>query len=330
MSRTDIHRPSVIDPTQYDFVSFDYFGGSDLGAIMALEGQRAIFRAHMARTNGKYAVHQNSGSCHICGANAIYVCRWYCAATNEYIMTGEDCAFKLDMSCGDMNAFRRGIHDAVEAHAGKKKALVILTDLGIEAAYAIYLQEYPQHTVECISAGQDEHGDDNGSHYDRPCTCDLVIRARAFDQFEEHTIRDIVSKLVKFGSISDKASEFVRNLIAKIDNRPAIEAQRAAEAEAAAPVPIGRVIITGRVLAIKTVERQTYYHGDDGMATKVLIQDLSGFKVWGNRFINADKGDLITFTATLEPSKDDAKFGFFSRPAKAFYVTEETGEIIQQ
>jgi hypothetical protein len=40
------------------------------------------------------------------------------------------------------------------------------------------------------------------------------------------------------------------------------------------------------------------------------------------------KGDLVTFTATVNPSDKDPKFGFFSRATKASFVNEKTGEII--
>jgi hypothetical protein len=34
-----------------------------------------------------------------------------------------------------------------------------------------------------------------------------------------------------------------------------------------------------------------------------------------------DKGDRVRFTATVTPSNDDAKFGFYKRPTKAELVT---------
>ncbi len=35
----------------------------------------------------------------------------------------------------------------------------------------------------------------------------------------------------------------------------------------------------------------------------------------------ADKGDVVTFTATLSRSDKDPKFGFFKRPSKASFVS---------
>ena len=328
MERTDIHRPAVIVPEDYEFVAFDYIGESDLGAILMLQAQREILRAHQASTGGKFSSHEHGGTCYVCGTFACYLCTWYHDKSNTYIQTGEDCARKLDMSCGDMNAFRRAVSDAREAQAGKKKARAILADRGISAAWDIFTAEYPKHTEACDATGLHENGL-NGYY---ACTCDVSIRLRAFDQYEERTIRDIVSKVVRFGSISDKAAAYVKILLDKIPTRAAVaakrEATRAAETEAAAPVPSGRVIITGHVLAVKEQERQSYYHGDSGTDTKLLVQGLTGFKVWGNQFMNAQKGDLITFTATVKPSDKDPKFGFFSRPTKGSFVNEKTGEII--
>lgn len=335
-NRTDIHRPSVIKPEEYTFVCFDYIGGSDLGAILMLVEQRRIFQEHMKKTGGRFSGHEHGGSCYVCGAFACYLCTWYHAASNTYIQTGEDCAQKMDMSYGDMNAFRRAIANAREAQAGKKKAIAILGDLGLMSAWELYTQEYPKHTAECGVLGHScsqytECMLCNGAcrnRVDTSCNCGFDARARAWDGWEERTIRDMVSKLVKYGDLTEKQVNFVKNLLAKILQRPIIAAQRAAEAEAAAPVPTGRVIITGRVLAVKVQERPTYYHGDAGFATKLLVQSLTGFKVWGNQFMNAQKGDLITFTATIQPSDKDPKFGFFSRPSKGHFVNEKTGEII--
>ena len=319
--RTDIHRPSAINPEDYEFVCFDYCDGSDLGAILALQGQHELFRAHMAQTGGKYAVHQNEGSCHICGALALYICHWYCVATNEYIQTGEDCARKLDMSYGTMNAFRRAISDAREAHAGKRKAIATLSDLGLLFAWEIYTAEYPRHTETCPETNEADNG------YAQPCTCDVTDRVRGFEQFEEHTIRDIVGKLVKYGSISDKQTSFLSSLINRIFDRPLIEAKRQAEKDAAGPVPTGRIEVTGVVLALKEVEKPRYYRNDADTAWKILIRLENGSKIYGNRFGNLEKGQTAKLVATIEASEDDAKFGFFKRP-KLVGIIEETKTVL--
>jgi hypothetical protein len=99
--------------------------------------------------------------------------------------------------------------------------------------------------------------------------------------------------------------------------------------EPTAPVVEGRIVITGEVLSEK------WQTSDYGEQHKMLVRDDRGFKVWGSvpaaiemsRFHDADgmyqeipgveKGSRVTFTATVEASRDDESFGFFMRPSKA-------------
>ena len=172
--RTDIHRTGAVIPTDYDFVAFGYqhveFFSGFLPAFLVNE--RAKLQAHMAQTGGEFSQHEHGGTCHICGANAIYMVNFYHRATNTYIQTGNDCAQKMEMSYGDFNAFQAAVHDARQAHTGKAKARQILVDRGLQMAWAMY-------------AGEVE--------LPNPLP------------YEERTIIDIVSKLVHYGNSSDKA-----------------------------------------------------------------------------------------------------------------------------
>lgn len=95
------------------------------------------------------------------------------------------------------------------------------------------------------------------------------------------------------------------------------EADRAAEAEAAVdaePVPTGRIVVTGKV--IKLAER----YSDYGVTLKATVLDDRGFKVWvtvPRAISDVERGDRVTFDATVEPSRDDEFFGFGKRPTKA-------------
>ena len=63
----------------------------------------------------------------------------------------------------------------------------------------------------------------------------------------------------------------------------------------------------------------------------MLVRDDRGFKLWGTVPASLGyselgehsltKGDRISFTATLEQSNDDPKFGFFKRPTKAELIS---------
>src|ERR1700678_2644037 len=124
--RTDIHRPSVIDPSDYAFVAFECIKieAGDIGACFYQQAQREIIRNHMAHTGGTYSSHSHGGNCRVCGnANAIYTVLFYHEKTNTYVRMGDTCAQKTDMafSNAEFNRFRTAINDAREAQAGKKK-----------------------------------------------------------------------------------------------------------------------------------------------------------------------------------------------------------------
>ena len=329
-TRTDIHRPSAIVPDDYQYVAVWTMNIQGIGDCEFIRQEREISKAHMARTAGRL-VHNSHGSCGVCGnVMAIYLVLFYHAKSNEYIVVGVNCAQKLDMGC-DFKAvelFKRRCADAREQLAGKRKAIALLSDAGLIDAWEVFNAPFPQHTTDCTAAGQTIHGDDNGAFH--ACTCDQAVRARAWDQYEERTIRDIVGKLVKYGNVSDAQKGFVSKLLGNIARRPIIEAQRAAEREAAAPVVEGRHEVVGTVVTIKTIETDTSFHyGDDGVRTKALIRLDDGAKVWGSRFANIEKGDRVRFTATFTPSKDDPKFGFYSRPVAWVSPEERILQVFQ-
>lgn len=98
----------------------------------------------------------------------------------------------------------------------------------------------------------------------------------------------------------------------------------AAEKAASEPAPTGRVVITGKVISIKIVD-SAY-----GSTKKMVVLDDRGFRTWGTVPVSLDEvdGELstesllvegmrVSFTATVEPSKDDEHFSFFKRPTKA-------------
>ncbi|MGH7192355.1 MAG: hypothetical protein ACREJM_02340 [Candidatus Saccharimonadales bacterium] len=297
--RTDIHRPAAINPAEYDFIAVVYHGGSDLDTVLANNDARRQIRDHMKRTGGEYSAHEHGGNCHICGACAMYVATFYHAPSNTYITTGEDCAAKLHMGA-DFRHMRRSIANAREALAGKRKANVILSDAGLDAAWAVYEAEPPANANMVTGEANPAKG---------------VPAYR-----EELIVKDMVGKLVKYGSISEKQTNFLRKLVGDIANRANLEAKRAnleakraAEKAAAADCPTGRVEITG------TVIKKEYYDSAYGETLKMVVKDDSGFLVFGSvpSSIRPERGDRVKFTATVTPSDRDPKFGFCKRPSKA-------------
>lgn len=275
MARTDAHRPSAIVPAEYEYVTHRYFGPDAMDVNP--HGARLV-REHMDRTGGKYSGHEHGGSCHICGAHALYTAVFYHGKTNSYIITGLDCADKMDMDCGDGEAFRKSVRSAIEALAGKRKAAAVLDAAGLSKAWEVYTGPYS-------------------------------------DRFEETTITDIVGKLVKYGSVSDKQMAFVGSLLAKINSRAAIAAARAAENAASTHVgAVGeRREFTATVKAIPSFESQF------GTMYINIMADAAGNVIVykGNKPL-AEKGQQIKFVATVKDhgTREGVKQTIVARPGK--------------
>jgi hypothetical protein len=290
MKRTDEHRPSAIEPADYAFVACDHVQIASFGDAHFAVEQRKLIQAHMLLTGGTYSQHAHGGVCMVCGnTQAQYTSLFYHAKSNTYVRVGSDCSEKIFNSDFGLSKFRAQVEDVREYLAGKQKAQALLADMGLSQAWDIY--------TATGNAGYD-----------------LL------------TISDIVGKLVKYGSVSEKTVSFLRALVVRVNNRPAIDAAREAEKAAAADCPKGRIVIEGTVVSTKTQTSQF------GTTYKMLVKHASGFKVYGTipSSISVEKGDVVTFTATVEPSNDDRTFGFFSRPVKASVkVTEFAPEAEQ-
>ena len=282
-TRTDIHRPSAIIPADYEYVCCEYTRG-DYDYAPALSAERNLFNRHQHSTGG-HLLHEEGSPCDVCGSpKLIYGLLFHHAPTNAYIRVGEDCAYKLGLGgSAQFNAFKSKLREQAEVYAGKAKAQATLAEAGLSRAWEIALDT--------------THG------------------------WEENTIRDIVSKLIRYGSVSDKQLAFVGKLVAKIDERAVVAAQRAAENEAAADFPVtdARIEIVGTILSTKLVE------GDFGSTFKMLVRADAGWKIWVTCPGSPAKGDRVKFFAKVQPSKDDAKFGFGSRPTK-FEITQEAAQ----
>ena len=303
MTRTDIHRPSEILPEDYQWVAIECIPIFGLGDALFIQRERERIRAHMAATGGTYSSHEHGGNCGVCGnANAIYTHLFYHAKTNSYVRFGDTCAQKVEVSVNEraFNEFRKNVQDARKNVAGKAKAAATLADLSLERAWDIY----------CAWA-------DASDNYE--------VRNALTSQFEENTVIDIVSKLVKYGSLSEKQTTFLGNLLKKIDDRSAKKARWAAESAAAAPAPTGRIEVSGEVISAKWQPGYARYSED---TLKMLVKTDAGWKLWAtvpraavdelangnNDVAKVIRGGRITIKATVEPSQDDPKFAFGKRP----------------
>jgi hypothetical protein len=300
--RTDLHRPSAIKPEEYQFVAFEHLKIEGFGDCAAVLANRELIRQHMSCTGGTYSHHEHGGNCMVCGAWAIYTVLFYHTTTNSYVRTGQDCANKMDMSYGDMNLFRKQVNDYRQRKAGINKAEGILNEAGLGRAWDIRDEFMEAHRAEQVWFESNGDNPDYG-------------RGRQFAQRwgSAMTICDIVSRLIKYGSISDKALNFVRILVDRHDGFAKRMEQREAEREAAAPCPAGRVVVEGTVLKVEA--RETSF----GMVTKMTVKATEGFIVWMSvpSSMAVTRGETIKVKVTLEPSATDPKFGFGKRPIAA-------------
>lgn len=279
VERTDAHRPSVINPEDYDYVGIWYDPNElvEVGGAAMLQEQREEIRQHMAATQGRWATHEHGGTCHCCGAHAVYLAVFFHQPTKEYIRIGERCTEKMNYGCAeDFASARRSIKDAKAAIAGKRKAEALLSDLGLNVAWNIYNSK------------------------------------ENYREYEEPTIQSLVKGLVQYGYLTDKQEQFLRTLLDRVQNRDAIRAQKAAEKALAKDCPEGRILITGEVLATKLQSSEIY-----GDTLKMLVKSVDGYTVWGTvpKGLDATRGEVVSFKATLKPSDDDPKHGYFSRPS---------------
>jgi hypothetical protein len=114
MPRTDVHRPSAINPADYRFVAFDYLrqvdaddAPVDLSGCTWLQAEHESLRQDMVRSGGAWSDHAHGGNCMVCGnANAIYTAAFHHAPTNSYVRMGSDCSRNVNASL-DHDAFMR-------------------------------------------------------------------------------------------------------------------------------------------------------------------------------------------------------------------------------
>lgn len=145
-----------------------------------------------------------------------------------------------------------------------------------------------------------------------------------------HEVRfraELASKLHRYGSLTEAQ-------IAAVERGLSREAEKEAEqarAQAAGAFQRGRMTVEGVVVSFKDQKSQF------GMTLKMLVKLDDGRKLYGTvprslygewddegvRSGNAEVGSRVRFSAEVEPSRDDATFGFFKRPTGAELVAEE-------
>lgn len=137
-------------------------------------------------------------------------------------------------------------------------------------------------------------------------------------------VADVLAKLDRYGNLSEaQVAAVVKSLARDLETA----ARKAAEAlEVKGDAPEGRQTVTGTVLSVKGQDT------DFGFVVKMLVKLENNSKVWLTVPAGADlvRGDLATFTATFERSRDDRSFGFGKRPRMVNVVRQEPAPAVDK
>jgi hypothetical protein len=316
--RTDIHRPSAIDPTNYSAFSWTYLGIPS-GEEDIWPEEIAIENAHrqqvMQENGWHYATHEHGGTCHVCGAHALYLVFFVHDPTGEVIATGEDCAAKIELpTSGLFTRARKAVEAGRKYAAGIRNAEQQMGEHGLIGMWAWYrstggrILEGPKYSTDAAGAfnrysqrcwnpnlGQYEWTEEHDAleaaveaekkendriHLEWVQRMDQQFgRAWRIAQGKEQTASDIIGRLVRYGDLSKKQWTYLASLWSFLLDWEAAAMQqqlkRQSERDAAADCPEGRVQIKGVILKAES--------RDDGFSTRnvMTVKTDAGWLCWG-------------------------------------------------
>lgn len=276
-ARTDVHRPSVMDPADYIHV-----GEADLHHE---EGSQWIDPPHDQAMGERGTANSNAWACAHCGQGGQrYLSFFLHEPSGEYIWVGQDCAAKMGLRSRD---------ELKQTLATERRNLAIIRGQFLTGDPAA------RRAVELATAyaiAKDE-GEELG--YFAGVLADM---GRAFN-------RD--------GSLSAKQLEFAeRCRVGIIEEAEEAQrrAERDAALPDAAPVIEGRIEITGQVLGTKYQESN---YGSTLKMLLIDDRGFKLWGTVPRAIDDVESGDRVSFTALVERSDDDECFGFYTRPTKA-------------
>jgi len=143
-------------------------------------------------------------------------------------------------------------------------------------------------------------------------------------------LQNVCHKLLQYGDLSDKQRDAVIQAAKRDRDYAERKAQEAAQ-EAANPrgeAPVGRVTVTGHVLAVKWVEN--IYGGSEKMMLEI---DDTRAKVWASTpsiydddgtLVKLDRGDHVSVRLSLTRSDDDPTMAWGKRPSNGKLLAKAT------
>jgi len=321
--RTDVHRPSALIPSDYEFMGFSpkYTVVRDnSGRPVRDQHDEIVFMynddeplltdeqvdyLYANQFNGNAI---NKGGCDCCGSYPSAVAYYKHIPTGEVITVGRTCSDKISA-----NAFEKAQRDAIAVIEKRKR----------EATKA-----------------------EGNSFIDSHSGLRSVLESG-----KHEILDDMLEKAHKYGSLSEKQVAFAFKLFAQCIEREEEKARRLAKLDGSTLDCTQRITVTG------TVKTTKWQDNDFGGSMKMLVELDNGFKVWGtiptsnveatDYYNNAEISlrryegtltqeqveklettmsdnasqvieinDKVQFTARFQMSNDDATFAFFKRPTK--------------
>lgn len=287
-----VHNPTNFQPTDYTILGyFDnqppqppmFADWSDPSVAEAFKAEREAWQQERQELFPK----NNCYKCQHCGQGRVrYVVSAKHHQTGEHVCFGCDCVARLDFP--DHQAFR--------AEKIRSKAADMLKRAKLEAKQKEFLKDRPELEARLKALFQR----------------DPIHEKNAF-------AHSVSSNFWQYGHLSDKQIDCI---MTSTDRDIQRAAEKAAEPKPELPVATGRRTVVGEILATKLVE------SDYGDTLKMLVREDDHNKVWGTvpsglydlvpvkEGEHQFRGTRVSFTATVEASRDDEHFGFYSRPTK--------------
>ena len=184
--RTDIHRPSVIDPKDYDLIGYDYLGSS-IEMIEATKDDRKEIKEFCITRGVSYedCLDKLTSQCQCCGAHALYYGVFYHRPSNVIVWLGHICAYKMGLvKKGDFVQYRKGLNTRIVHIQNVEKARKFCVEQGIN------IERFAQV--------------DGGS-------------------WEQKTLKTMWFNLIQYHTLTEKQVAFCKKLIDKVDNPIVVE-----------------------------------------------------------------------------------------------------------
>lgn len=283
MNRTDCHRPSALIAADYTHCDA-YFTWISFGTLDRQDQPEG--ESDMEVFNGIPEEQLFAGlpsgimlKCDVCGSRHKFGSLFRHEPSGQYVKMGHDCARKYRLAF-DLAAGR------LREQATRDRRATYLLRLEKKSKLREFVTRMlTQGTPSFLSDLRTNH----------------------------HIILDIRTRLIQWGSISDKQIALVEKIARQDRDKAALPPEKHV------PVPDTdqRMLVVGTVVSVKMHDYGTSLK----MTVKVETPDGT-YLVWGTlpTSLEAWKGRKVSFMAKVQRSDRDEHFGFFKRPTQARVV----------